>query len=121
MNFLLFFISFLFCVDGSVIVIEDRPYSIHDFFSRYPKRQWERTDSLQKEKMLNDFISRELCVLEAKRLGFHNNPQTAIKIYNRSLQILVNESYEYFVARPLLSEMELELARKNAKKEIFIK
>jgi len=119
-NFLLFFISFLFCVDGSVIVIEDRPYSIHDFFSRYPKRQWERTDSLQKEKMLNDFISRELCVLEAKRLGFHNNPQTAIKIYNRSLQILVNESYEYFVARPLLSEMELELARKNAKKEIFI-
>jgi parvulin-like peptidyl-prolyl isomerase len=93
---------------------------MHDFFSRYPKKQWERTDSLQKEKMLNDFIDRELCVLEAKNLGLHNDPVTSVKIYNRSLQALVNESYEYFVARPLLPEEELALARKNAKRELFI-
>ncbi|SVB84612.1 uncharacterized protein METZ01_LOCUS237466, partial [marine metagenome] len=120
MRLLVYFFSFLFSADGIVLEIDDQAYSIHDFFSRYPKKQWERTDSLQKEKMLNDFIDRELCVLEAKRLGLHNDPVTSIKIYNRSLQVLVNESYEYFVARPLLPEENLDLARENAKRELFI-
>ena len=94
-KFLLFLFSLGLSSDGTVLIIEGKTYSVHDFYSRYPKKQWERADSLQKEKVLNDFINRELCVLEAQRLGFHNDPQTAVKIYNRSLQILVNESYEY--------------------------
>ena len=51
------------------------PYSSHlrtpcEIDSRYPKKQWERSDSLQRERVLNDFISRELCVFEAKKLSF---------------------------------------------------
>ena len=75
-------------------MIDGQSYSIYDFFSRYPKKQWERADSLQQEKMLDDFIGRELCVLEAKGLGFLNDPGLAVKIFTRSRQILINESYK---------------------------
>jgi parvulin-like peptidyl-prolyl isomerase len=120
MCFILFLFSLVFCLDGTVLMIENRSYSLHDFFSRYPKKQWDRTDSLQKEKMLSDFIDRELCVIEAKNLGFQNDPSIAVKIFDRSLQILVNESYEYFVARPLLPEESLNQTRLNSKKEVFV-
>ena len=113
MKFLLFLFSLAVSSDGTILTIEGRSYSVHDFYSRYPKKQWERADSLQREKVLNDFINRELCVLEAKSLGFYNDPEIAVKIYNRSLQILVNESYEYFVARPLMAEEDLVLARRR--------
>ena len=120
LNLLLLLFSFALSSDGTILMIEKKSYSVHDFYSRYPKKQWERADSLQREKVLNDFITRELCVLEAKKLGFHNDPVTAVKIYNRSLQVLVNESYEYFVARPLLPEEDLIMARNNAKREVFV-
>jgi len=120
LKFLLFLFSLALSSDGTILIIEGRPHSVHDFYSRYPKKQWERADSLQKEKVLNDYINRELCVLESKKLGFHNDPEIAVKIYNRSLQILVNESYEYFVARPLIAEEDLVLARNNARREVFV-
>ncbi len=120
LKFLLFLFSLALSSDGTILIIEGKSFSIHDFYSRYPKKQWEHADSLQKERVLNDFINRELCVIEAKELGFQNDPETAVKIYNRSLQILVNESYEYFVARPLIPEEDLILARNNAQREVFV-
>ena len=117
--FLLLF-SFLCSSDEALLTIENRSYSIHDFFSRYPKKQWERADSLQKERLFDDFINRELCVLEAGRLGFQNSPEISVKIYNRSLQILVNESYEHFVAMPLIPTEDIVLARNNATREVFV-
>ena len=65
--------SFLCAAEGAALMINDYEYSLHDFYSRYPKKQWERADSLQKEKMFTDFISRELCVLEAKKMGLQIN------------------------------------------------
>ena len=41
--------------------------------------------------------------MEAKKLGFERDPYVAVKIYNRSLQLLVNESYEQLVALPLIN------------------
>ena len=71
------------------------------------------------DKMFTDFVKRELCVLEAKKMGLQNDPDIAVKIRDRSLQILVNESYEHFVATPLISPSELDAARQNAKRELF--
>lgn len=117
-SLLLFFCSGLFAKEASIITIDDTGYSLHQFYTRYPKKQWERADSLQKDKMLNDFIKRELCILEAERLGFKNDPVVATKIRSRSKQVLVNETYEAFVAKPLINENDLELARTYAKAEI---
>ena len=111
--------SLLCAAEGIILKIDDKEYSLHTFYSRYPIKQWERADSLQKDKMFTDFVKRELCVLEAKVLGLQNDPAVAVKIRDRSLQILVNESYEHFVATPLISQSELDAARKNAKRELF--
>ena len=119
-KYIVFIFSFLFSSNANILSINDKAFSLHDFFARYPKKQWERADSLQKEKMFNDFINRELCVLEARNIGLHNDPENVIKIYNRSNQILVNESYEHFVAKPLISKETIELTRKNAKKEVYV-
>ena len=117
--FLLSLLYILSAADDSVLLIDDHEYSLQGFYSRYPKKQWERSDSLQKDKMFTDFSKRELCVLEAKKLGFNNDPDLAVKVRARSLQILVNESYEHFVARPLIAPDDLNAARNNAKKEVL--
>ena len=122
-SFFVFIIYFLFApvnLYGSILNIDGKDFSLFSFYSRYPKQQWERADSLQKSKMYNDFVNRELCILEAKGLGLENDPKTAVKIKNRSLQVLINESYEFFVAKPLVPKEDIDLARKNAKKELFI-
>ena len=122
-GFFIFIIYFLLVptdLYGSILNINGKDYSLFSFYSRYPKQQWERADSLQKAKMYNDFVNRELCILEAKELGLENDPKTAVKIKNRSMQVLINESYEFFVANPLVPKENIDLARKNAKKELFI-
>jgi hypothetical protein len=58
-------------------------------------------------------------VFEGDKMGFQNDPGVAVKIQNRSRQILVNESYERFVAQPLIPSLDLELARRHAKNELF--
>ena len=63
---------------------------------------------------------RELCVLEAERLGFRHSPDVAIKIRNRSQMLLVNESYEQLVAFPLISEFSLSLAKKHLFDELLV-
>ena len=112
-------VSFLFPKEGTVLIIDNQKFSLHEFFSYYPKKQWERADSLKRDKMFTDFILRKLCILEAKKLGLQNDPDVSIKLRNHSLQILVNESYEQFVAKPLIPSSDIEFARKHAKKELF--
>ena len=116
---LILFVSVLFSNAGTVLTIGDHEFSLQDFYSHQPKKQWERADSLQKDQIFMEFVKRKLCVLEANKMGFQNNPVVAVKIQNRSRQILVNESYERFVAQPLVPSLDLELARRYAKNELF--
>ena len=116
---LIFILNIIVPSEGTILTINDNEYSLHKFYSRYPKTQWERADSLQKDKMYSDFIKRELCVLEAENLGIANDPSVAMKIRIRSRQALVNETYEQLVAIPLMSKENLDAARKFAKREIF--
>ena len=116
---LIFIANMIFPSDGSILTINGKTYSIQKFYSRYPKKQWERADSLQKDKMFSDFIKRELCILEAEKLGFSNDPVVSTKIRTRSRQALVNETYEQLVAGSLISKEDLDAARKFAKREIY--
>ncbi len=102
-----------------VINFDDNEFTLQDFYSYHPKKQWLRADSLQKDQIFMEFVKRKLCVLEANKMGFQNDPVVAVKIQNRSRQILVNESYEQFVAQPLISSSDLELARRHAKSELL--
>ena len=117
--FLLCF-SFLFSENRPVLTINDNDYSLLDFYTYYPKKQWTLSDSTKKEKAYLDFIKRNLCILEAKSLGLEKDPEVVIKIRSSMQQLLVNETYERLVAVPLINKETLDLAYKFAKSELFV-
>ena len=105
---------------GSILTIDDQNYSLQQFYAQYPKKQWATADSTQREKMYMDFIKRELCIIDAKKLGFESDPSLAVKIRTRSNQLLVNETYEQLVALPLISPIDIAEARMFARLDLFI-
>lgn len=103
-----------------VVTIGDQVFSDKDFFTKYGKSEWLRGDVGQKDRMLNDYIKREACAIEAKSLGFVNDPSIAVKLRNRSNMIMVNSVYEELVAKPLVPKEMLLKAKKHIKTEINI-
>ena len=82
MKFYFLLLSFCFSVEHFVITIDEDSFSLQDFYSFYPKNQWLRADSLKKEQTLNDFLERQLTIMDAKTIGLANDPETYVKIYN---------------------------------------
>ena len=120
MKFYFLLLSFCFSVEHFVITIDEDSFSLQDFYSFYPKNQWLRADSLKKEQILNDFLERQLTIMDAKTIGLANDPETYVKIYNRSKQLLINETYESLVAEPLIKNSDLLEAKQYAKKELLL-
>jgi hypothetical protein len=56
---LMLFVSLLFSGPGVVLTIDDHMFSLQDFYSHHPKKQWERSDSLQKDQIFMDFVKRK--------------------------------------------------------------
>ena len=114
----------LFCLlgakDGTVLTIDSEEYSLQQFYTHFSKKQWESVDSTKRDNVFADFIKRELCVLEAKKLGLENSPDMAIKIRDLSHRLLVNESYEQLVAWPLINLDDIEDSRIFAQNELLI-
>ena len=65
-------------------------------------------DSTKRDKIYTDFIKRELCILEAKKLHLDADPNVAVKMRSHSNQLLVNESYEQLVAFPLIDQDDID-------------
>ena len=106
--------------DNVVLNIGENAYTLQRFYDYYPKKQWENADSIKRVEVFNDFIKRQLCIIEAKRLGLESDPSIAVKVRERSRQILVNESYDNLVALPLISQEDLLEARTYAREEILL-
>ena len=120
MKFYFCLLSFCFSIEHFVITIDEDSFSLQDFYSFYPKNQWLRADSLKKEQVFNSFLERQLAIVEAKHIGLKNDPDTYIKAYNRSKQLLINETYESLVAEPLIKDSDLLDAKQHAKKELLL-
>jgi hypothetical protein len=56
----------LWSQEGVVLSIGKNDYSLHQFYTYYPRRQWEAADSIKRDEVFAEFIRREACVLEAK-------------------------------------------------------
>ncbi len=116
--YVLIIISFSFSMD--VVTIGDRVFSEKNFFTKYGQGEWSKSDEKQKDRMLNDYIKREACAIQAKSLGFLNDPSIAVKLRDRSSMVMVNSVYEELVAKPLVSEEALSKTRNNIKFEIDV-
>ena len=100
--YMLIFVSSAISMD--VVTIGNQVFSEEDFFKKYGRGEWERSDSGQKDRMLNDYIKREACAIQAKSLGFLNDPNIAVKLRDRANMVMVNSVYEELVAKPLVPE-----------------
>jgi parvulin-like peptidyl-prolyl isomerase len=116
--FCIFFTSLLSAVN--VVSIGDEVFAEKDFFSKYGVDEWERATHEQKNRMLNDYIKREACAIDAKALGFTNDPSISVKLRDRSNMVRVNTVYEELVARPLVSDEKLQMSRNHIKTEIDV-
>ena len=114
--YVLILISTAFSMD--VVTIGDQVFSDTDFFNKYGQAEWTRSDDKQKDRMLNDYIKREACAIQAKSFGFLNDPSIAVKLRDRSKMVMVNSVYEELVAKPLVPEDVLLNTRNNIKTEV---
>ena len=103
-----------------VVSVGGNVYFENEFFEFYPKSEWERIKTHQKERILNDFIRKKTAVLEAKEQHFLENPRTAIKLRNRGDFLFVNKTYEKLVALPLVPLEYIELGKKYILKDLNI-
>ena len=115
-----FFLFSCFLFSTTVLTVGNNTFTDKDFHEKYSRQEWSKMSPSQKHKMLNDFAKREVCSTEAVALGFKNDPAIAIKLRDRSNMALVNAVYEELVARPLVSEKDLNLAKKNIVKEVNV-
>jgi len=102
----------------NVVTIGSQTFSEEDFFNKYGRSEWVKSDDKQKDRMLNDYIKREACAIQAKSLGFLNDPNIAVKLRDRSNMVMVNSVYEELVAKPLVPEEVLSKTRVNIKTEV---
>jgi len=109
MNYIVLYIllsTVAFC--NSVVTMNQQSYTIDDFYKVYGKKEWDKSDSNQKQDLINDFINRKLSALEATKIGLQNKPDITKRLYNRNQIALVNITYEELVARPLVSQESLD-------------
>ena len=116
------FLVLLTLVPGNqlVVSIDGLNYNENEFFEFYPKTEWERINSDQKQRILKDFIRKKVAVVAAKEENFFNNPRTAIKLRNRFDFLYVNKTYEKLVALPLVPKEYIEEGKKHILRDLNI-
>ncbi|MBT3634737.1 MAG: hypothetical protein HN729_08740 [Candidatus Marinimicrobia bacterium] len=104
----------------TVITISNTEYSDDFFFEKYSKEEWEKATDSHKTRMVNDFIRRKVFAEEALSLNLQMDPSVRIDIYNQKNRLLVNHSYEEFVAKPLITDELIRQTKENIKKELMV-
>jgi len=80
-----------------------------DFYSEVGKRDWDSYDLVKKQRVFDDFLKKELSFLDGLKQGLHLHPDVVKKLQQREKQLLINNAYEHFIARPLISNNEVDL------------
>ena len=110
---------FLYIVLFSVVLCNHPPVALFsynnkicydvDFYSEVGKRDWDSYDLVKKQRVFDDFLKKELSFLGGLKQGLHLHPDVVKKLQQREKQLLINNAYEHFIARPLISNNEVDL------------
>ena len=117
--FLLFF-SFCFCLHAPqpLVVLNDTVLTDIDFYEKISKDEWDSFDVNKKTSVFNDFLKAELGYYDAIQKGVHLNPKTTSLLISRKKQILLNNTYEHLVARPLVNKLEVDKNLENLQNKV---
>jgi len=104
----------------TIITIGDTQISDSLFFEKYPQEEWNSFDDSHKTRVIDDFLRRKVYAKEASQLNLQQDPDTRIKITNQKERLLVNFSYEEFVAKPLITDELITQTALFLKKDILV-
>ena len=103
-----------------LFVFENQTIFDVDFFSNVSYSDWASFDKEKKLSVFNDFLKRELAFYHAQKIGLTNDPFIQKKINLRKNILLINNTYEHIIARPLISESTLLKNKKYLNKKVFV-
>ena len=86
-----------------------------NFYEDVFKEDWEGLSLEKKEEAVQNFIVRELIIKKAENEGFHNSPNIKKDLLVRKKALLINNTYEHLIARPLISDDEFHINMENLK------
>jgi len=114
------FLSFLFCNHPPSPLFEFGGARITDIdlYQSVGKRSWDEFDLNKKRLVFNAFLEKELAFLEAVQTGLDASPTVFKKLLLRKNQLIINNAYEHFVARPKIAKEVLLLNQENLKKSV---
>jgi len=112
----LFSLVFPFVINIDGVVFDEQ-----DFYSKYSKAEWVKSNDSQKKRILEDYVKRESAALDATSRGFLYDPVLLKKLRVKKNQLLVSSAYDLLVAYPLIDRGVLSLGKKNLKKDVFLK
>ena len=117
MVFFLFLFSFIWCINLSspqkLFVVDDRVWYDVEFYEEVFKDDWAALSRQKKEAAFNDYITRELHCYFATKEGFYHAPKIKKALDLRKNLLLINNTYEHLIARPLVSNEVLKINSKN--------
>jgi len=120
MKYLVFFIGFSFAVvlyEPKVIFsYNNKQYTDVDFFEQVFKDDWDGFDNHKKRSLYNDYLKRELSYLMAFNKGVHLIPSVKIKLDKTYNGLIINNTYEHLIARPMI---DVEVVEKNIKNLLY--
>ena len=122
MIYFLFF-SFLFSVHTPQAICKiDGSFFLYDtdLYQVVGRSAWSQYDHEKKEAVFNDFLKKELVCFSAKETFFNLRPEIIKKIKVREKMLLINNSYEHFVARPRLDSSLVSKTLKGLSKSAFV-
>ena len=120
----LFFIGFSFCLElhepKTLFSVEGGVWSDVDFYEQVFKEDWEGLDLKKKRVALEDFIAQELVVFWANQQGFYNTPEIKKDLKIKRNALLINNTYEHLIQRPLIDRDVFLKSQKNLKHKIEV-
>ena len=119
----MFIFLFLICfsigrasfVADPLLTINTTTWLNSDFYEDVFKEDWDGLSLEKKVEALEDFISRELVIKKAEKIGLHNDPKIKKDLLIRKKALLINNTYEHLIARPLILQEDFETNIKNLK------
>ena len=117
MYYFILFFCFCFALHSpkNLVVIKDSILTDVDFYEKVSKDDWDSFDKNKKEDVFNDFLKNELSYYDAINIGLDKNPKVFSILKNRKKQVLLNNTYEHLIARPLINPGVVEKNIENLK------
>lgn len=99
-----------------IFSLNETSFTDSDFYEEVFKDDWDGYSLTKKRSTFNDVLKKELSFLAAHQTGLTLDPLIDKQMQNRYEGLLINNTYEHLIARPLI---DLSVVEKNIKNLLY--